>query len=372
MSPPTAPTACDACDACLRRAWLLARLSGHLDIVRARVADLLALDDRDLVEAIGGGDRDQVQAELACPPAAEVREACAAAGLETICRCDRRYPAALRDLDAAPAVLFVYGGVDRLLALVDADTPAVAIVGARRASPYAMEMARGLARGAGGAQITVVSGMANGVDAAAHEGALEARGATVAILGAAPERAYPAGARSLHRRIVAGGGVVVAELGPGVAIRRWMFPARNRLIAALAGLTVVAAARRGSGAMLTADIAAGLDRAIGAVPGQATAPLSWGPHELLRHGAHVITSSDDLCAALGVDGASAVPGGPGGLGGVEPSLRPLLDALADGADPAAAFAGAGMDTAAGMTALAALELAGHIRRGPGGRFVAVA
>ena len=148
-----------------------------------------------------------------------------------------------------------------------------------------------------------------------------------------------------------------------------MFPARNRLIAALAAMTVVAAARRGSGAMLSAEVATGLQRVIGAVPGQATAPLSWGPHELLRRGAQVVTGAEDVCAGLGLDPGTAAHATRGAA--VEPALAPLLAALADGIDPAAAFAGAGMDTAAGMTALAALEMAGHIRRGPGGRFMAV-
>lgn len=357
-----------ACPECLRRSWLVARLAGHLDVERARAAELLALGDADLLEAVGGGDREQIAAAADALDPAEIRAACTAAGLQTICRCDPRYPPALWDLTAEPAVLFVNGTVDRLLELVAGGAPAVAIVGARRASPYAMEMARGLARSAGRAGIAVVSGMASGVDTAAHEGALDARGPTVAVLGAAPERAYPPSARSLHRRIIAGGGVVVSELGPGVAVRRWMFPARNRLIAALAPMTTVVAARRGSGALLTADIARSLGRPVGAVPGQATAPLSWGPHELLRHGGRIVTSVADICATLGLDGTAGRGDGMPARRAVEPALTPLLNALADGAEPAAAFVAAGLDPSAGMTALAALELAGHVRRGPGGRF----
>ncbi|HZE05067.1 MAG TPA: DNA-processing protein DprA, partial [Solirubrobacteraceae bacterium] len=278
--------AASACDECLARAWLLARLASHLDVERERLTALLDLGEEDLIRAVAGRDEAAVLGERRAFDPRAYRTRCAEAGLAVICRCDPGYPPALWALSAEPAVLHVAGRMARFATLTAGE--GVAIVGARRASPYALESARSLARGVGRAGVTVISGMAAGVDAAAHDGALEARGATVAVLPAAPQRPYPASGRGLHQRIIAAG-AVISELGPDVAVRRWMFPARNRLIAALAAMTVVVAARRRSGALLTAALAQQLDRPVGAVPGQVTAPLSWGPHELVKHGASLVT-----------------------------------------------------------------------------------
>jgi DNA processing protein len=356
-----------ACPGCLARAWLLARLAGHLDRAGNRIVALLGLGDGELIAAVGGREADDLRAELGCFDPDRARAGCAAAALEPMCRCDPAYPERLRGLGSPPAVLHVGGGLDRFCASV-ADQP-VAIVGARRASPYGLEVARSLGRGLGAAGLTVVSGMAAGIDAAAHVGALDAGAATIAVLPARPERAYPARARALHRRIREVG-AVVSELGPGVAPRRWMFPARNRIIAGLSAMTVVVAAGRSSGALLTARAAADLDRAVGAVPGPVTAPLAWGPHELLRSGAHLIAGPDDVLDALfGVGGRSSVA--PAARPALEPGLQRLLDALADGHGTMESFAIAGLGPDRGLTALAVLELAGRIRRQAGGRFSAV-
>ena len=356
-------TAASACDECLARSWLLGRLAPHLDIERERIAALLDLGEEDLISAVAGRDATGIRGERRAFDAGAYRERCAEAGLALICRCDPGYPSPLWALSAEPAVLHVAGGLARFLALAAGE--GVAIVGARRASPYALEIARSLARGVGRAGATVISGMAAGVDAAAHEGALDARGATVAVLPAAPQRPYPASERRRHQRII-GAGAVVSELGPDVAVRRWMFPARNRLIAALGAMTVVVAARRRSGALLTAGLAQQLGRPVGAVPGQVTAPLSWGPHELVKHGARLVTEPADILEVLfGSDGAplAVEPGAA-----PAPELRALFDALADGHDPPQAFEQAGLDTVRGLAALAALELGGFVHRRPGGRF----
>ena len=358
-----APTACPDC---LARAWLLGRLAGHLDVVRARIDRLLDLADDDLIEAVAGSHVSQVRDERAgFDPDAYARR-CARAGLEVVCRCDPAYPTGLWALPAEPAVLHVAGGVERLARLAGAE--AVAVVGARRASPYALENARTLSRDLARAEVTVVSGMAAGVDAAAHAGALEASGRTVAVLACAPDRPYPPASGALHRRIVATA-CAVSELGPGVSVRRWMFPARNRIIAALGAMTVVVAARRGSGALLTAELARELGRPVGAMPGQTTAPLSWGPHELVKAGARLVTGVADVMTEvleLGRDD----PRAQRRVGaGVPPELEPLFSALADGLNPTQAFAEAGLDATEGLATLAALELAGHIRRQPGGGFL---
>jgi DNA processing protein len=353
-----------ACAECLARAWLLARLSGHLDTARKRIPEVLDLGDDDLIAAVAGKDRGAVDGERAGFDPDAYRARCADAAVEVICRCDSAYPRALWSLPAEPAVLHVCGGMTRLLGLLDGDT--VAIVGARTASPYGLDMARGLGRGVGAARVTIISGMALGIDAAAHRGALDGGGATVAVLASAPERAYPAANRTLHRQIIAAG-AVVSELGPGVAVRRWMFPARNRLIAALSSMTIVAAARQPSGAILTALQAMKLGRLLGAVPGQAKAPLSFGPHLLLRSGAHVIEEPGDVLVALfGAEAAREREAARGWA--VAPELRPLLEAIADGFDVPEAIAAVGLEMDAGLARLAALEMAGHLRRGPGGRF----
>jgi DNA processing protein len=375
-----------ACPECLARAWLLARLSSHLDRVRDRIDALLALGDDALIGALAGRAEGDVRREREAFDPADALAQCAAARLAPICRCDPGYPVRLTALTAPPALLYIGGVPGTLDALADSEP--VAVVGARRASPYGLEVARALGRGLGAAGVPVVSGMALGIDGAAHGAALEAGGVTVAVLAASPERAYPASARVLHRRIVAAG-AVVSELGPGVAVRRWMFPARNRIIAALSAMTVVVAARERSGGLVTARVAGELGRTVGAVPGQVTAPLARGTHRLLRAGATLIRGPEDVLDAL--YGAASADGGAGGGrqgGGTRTRLRPraaagprppalapelgrLLDALADGHPVSEAFAQAELGVDAGLAALAALELSGRVRRQPGGRFLAM-
>lgn len=353
-----------ACAACLARPWLLARLAGHFDKVRDRTLALLELDNEELLAALGGARRHTLERELVAFDAENARRAAARARVELICRCSDEYPASLRALAAPPAVLHVAGGGDRLAELTERSP--VAIVGARRPSPYGLSVARTLARGLAASGITVVSGMALGIDAAAHQGALAGTGETIAVLAGAAEIAYPASAQALHRRIVKTG-VVVSELPPGTPARRWMFPARNRVIAGLGAMTVVVEARETSGALITAGTAAEIGRPVGAVPGQITSPLTAGPHQLLRSEATLIGGVQDVLDALfgvGVHTATGVPRAP-----LAPHLEGLLEALAEGHDPPAALARTGLDTDAGLAALASLELAGRIRRAAGGRFL---
>jgi DNA processing protein len=352
MSPP------GACDECLARSWLLARLAAHLDVVRHRVPGVLDLGDHDLIHEVAGSDKAAVRAELESFDAHAYAEACVAAGLELICRCHAAYPASLWELSAEPAVLHIAGEASRFVDLVGSDP--VAIVGARRASPYALETARSLARGLSGCRHTVVSGMAAGVDSAAHEGALGSWGGTIAVLPSAPQRPYPVSSLGLHRRILASG-AAVSELGPDVPVRRWMFPARNRIIAALSGMTVVVAARKGSGALTTARMARALKRELGAVPGQITSPLAWGPHQLIKEGARLVSGTSDI----GVAASEREWNAPRPLSA---DLQRLFDALADGLDPPQAFIEAGLGADEGLPKLAELELAGHIHRQPGGQY----
>ncbi len=354
-----------ACPDCRRRAWLLVRLAAHLDVERGRISELLDRGDEDLIEAVGGSRTAEVRADWEAFDADAYQEQCDAAGIEILCRCDPGYPAKLWDLTGEPAVLHVAGSLERFLEVVGKDS--VAIVGARRASPYALENARALARGLA-RSMAVISGMASGVDTAAHEGALHARGDTIAVLPCSPERPYPPSGRLLHRQILATG-ACVSELGPGVPARRWMFPARNRIIAALADMTVLVAGRQGSGAIGTALDADQLKRKVGAVPGQVTAPLSFGPHLLLRFGATLVAEPFDVLKAVYEDLPRLRPPGLDRPG--DPSLIPLFEALADGYELPTAFAEAGLDAEAGLAALAALEIGGYVRRQAGGRYCVV-
>jgi DNA processing protein len=354
-----------ACDECLARSWLIGRLAGNLDRVRARIEDVLGLDDGALIAAVGGRQRPALRRELHSLDVENVRSRASAAGLEVACRCDQRYPAALRDLTGPPAVLHVAGGLDRLLERVAGDC--VAIVGARRATGYGLDVAGSLGRGLSSAGIPVVSGMALGIDSAAHAGALEADGPTVAVLPGPANRPYPASKRGLYRRIVAGG-AAVSELPPDIGVRRWMFPARNRIVAALAAMTVVVEASERSGALVTARLAREIGRPLGAVPGRVVTPQAAGPNALLAAGACVVRGPQDVLDHLYGAGARRVlderrqpP--------VE--LRPLLAAIADGHDTAAALARAGFRPDQGLAALAELELGGFVRRGVGGRFSVV-
>jgi DNA processing protein len=283
-----------------------------------------------------------------------------------VCRCAEAYPSRLLDLPNPPAALYVLGGLERLKGLLADD--AVAIVGARAASPYGTAVARSLASALGRAGVTVVSGMAHGVDSAAHAGALDAQAPTVAVLPGSAHRAYPQSRQALHRRIVATG-AAVSELPPGTAVRRWMFPARNRIIAALAAMTIVVEAGERSGSLVTAGFARSLGRPLGAVPGQVTNPRSAGPNTLLAEGATVVRDAQDVLDELFGAGARRA------LADARPQLAEELSLLraelAAGHDTATALLRAGLEPERGLAALASLELAGYVRREPGGRFAVI-
>jgi DNA processing protein len=177
--------------------------------------------------------------------------------------------------------------------------PAVAIVGARACSGYGASVARMLGRELAAAGLVVVSGLARGVDAEAHRGALDAGGVTVAVLGCGIDRDYPAAHAELARRIAATG-LIVAEYAPGVEPRPWRFPARNRIIAGLCAATVVVEARERSGALITADLALEGGREVFAVPGEIGSALSAGTNALLKLGASPLTDAADVLDVYGL------------------------------------------------------------------------
>jgi DNA processing protein len=363
VSASQSPREARACDRCLAGAWLIGELGGHLETARGRISQVLALGDDELIAAAGHDRAESLHAGLAEFDAGAARERSAAAGLEPICRCDPGYPRRLRALEAPPGVLHVAGGLDRFLTLV-ADEP-VAIVGARRASPYGIDVARALGRGLAGAGLAVISGMALGIDSAAHAGAIAANGPTIAVLPCGPDIVYPRSKRRLHGQIQETGSLV-SELPPGAHAWRWTFPARNRIIAGLAAMTIVVEAGERSGALVTVAFARSLGRPIGAVPGRITSPLSRGPNALLAGGAHVVRGPQDVLDHLFGAGVRSVHAGT--HRDLAPELRALLAAIADGYETGVALERAGLAPQQGLAALASLELAGYVRREPGGRF----
>ncbi len=352
-----------ACERCLARTWLVDRLAAHLEPVRHRIDDILELGDQALITSVAGRDAAAVDAELSQFDAAAARERVACAGLEAICRCDPGFPEGVQGLGLPPAVLHVVGGLDRFLTTMRRD--AVAIVGSRHASQYGTNVAFGLGRDLALAGVPVVSGMALGIDSAAHAGAIKAGGRTIAVLPAGAQRAYPPAKRGLHAQITATA-AAVSELPGARRIWRWMFPARNRVIAALAAVTVVVEARDHSGALVTARFADALGRPVGAVPGRVTSSQAHGTNALLARGAVVTRDAQDVLDLLYGAGRRTVP--VAARPRLDRELETLLAAIASGYDTAGALEQAGLPAEQGLAALASLEIAGYVRREPGGRY----
>lgn len=215
-----------------------------------------------------------------------------------IARDDGAYPAALRPIRDAPLELFVRG------TLLSQDEIAVAIVGARRASEYGKAVARRLAADLAACGVTIVSGMARGIDGAAHQGALDAGGRTLAVLGCGPDVVYPTVHAQLMRQIISSG-AVISEFPPETPPRPEQFPQRNRIISGLAKGVVVVEGRVGSGSLITADFALEQGREVFAVPGNIFEETSWAPHHLVSQGARLVASADDILDELKISHRSA-------------------------------------------------------------------
>lgn len=367
-------TATLPCDPCVRRAWLLGALAGHLEQAwkaRRPLRDVLALDDHTLIRSLGGTRTTALLNDHEHLDVDALRERWSAAPVTAVCAHDPRYPERLRTGPDAPAVLFCAGDPDRLHGWLGGDVgegpPAAAVVGTRRPLPEAEELARTLGRGLAAAGVTVVSGMAMGIDAAAHVGALDVGGPTVAVLACGPERAYPRSVTRTHTRLLESQ-LVVSELHPGLSPWRWAFPARNRIIAALGRAAIVVEAAERSGSLITADFAADLGRDIGSVPGRAGSDRTRGSNRLLAQGAAVILdAADALDLVLGATRPRpAHPAPPR----IDAALQRLLAAVADGMSPTST---AGSPEAAdrARVGLMELELLGLVRRLPGGEHVVV-
>lgn len=286
-----------------RRDWLrLARTGGvgpvlfdellrrHGEPARA-LAALPALAER-AGRTAGIPSEAAVEAELA---------AGAALGARLLCACERTFPQALAALDPPPPVLWTRGDVAQL------QRPLVALVGARVASAAGQRFARGLAAELGAAGYGVVSGMARGIDGAAHEGALAS--GTVAVLGGGVDDIYPHEHSELYGKIVAQG-CVVAEHPPGRKAQARDFPRRNRVIAGLARAVVVVEAELRSGSLITARLAGEMGRDVLAVPGSPLDPRARGTNDLIRQGAAICEGADDVLRALETFGGFRAPDPP--------------------------------------------------------------
>jgi DNA processing protein len=321
------------------------------------VAGLRSAGDADLGASLATAGIPWSALERLRPAADRALDRGRAMGLTTLPWTHPGYPALLLAIPDPPPLLWVAGAPAALRG------PGVALVGSRAASAYGRDVARALGTDLAGAGVLVVSGLARGVDASAHAGALAAAGPTVAVLGCGADVVYPAEHRDLRDAIVAGGGAVVSELVPGTPPRPWHFPRRNRLISGLVRIVVVVEASERSGSLITAGWALDQGREVMAVPGSVLAGRNRGAHALLRDGASPVESAADVLAALGL---GAVGGRSDTLSGLP--TAPVLAVLEPGevCGLETLCQRTGRDVAALLAQLLELEVAGWIRREGGG------
>lgn len=276
------------------------------------------------------------------------------------------YPLRLAAIPDPPPLLWINGAGAALA------QPVIAIVGSRYASPSSLDVARTLARDLAGLGFVIASGLARGVDEAAHRGALEA-GTTVGVLGCGLDRVYPPEHRPLAQ-VIAASGAIVSELPPWAEPKPEHFPRRNRIISGLALGVVVVEASLKSGSLITARCAADQGREVMAVPGTALGVRHKGSHSLIRDGAALVETADDVLAALGLTrcpgGSGAAADAAGASADTGPSVDPVLAAL-DGGEAVSLSrleAVTGLPTAELLARLTVHEIAGRITRLPGGAF----
>ena len=279
-------------------------------------------------------------------------------GLHLVAWSHASYPAALAVIADPPPVLWVRGNSSALT------SRAVAIVGSRAGSPYGLAVAERLAADLVARGIVVVSGLARGIDSAAHRGALTEKGTTVAVLGCGADVIYPAEHRELARHIEADG-AIVSELVPGTPPQKQFFPLRNRIISGLSRAVLIVEAGEKSGSLITARCALDQGRDVLAVPGNVLTGRNRGGHALLKDGAKIVESADDILEELGLPSRRTPhanePEDPV-LAGLPAGESCDLDVLAERT---------GLASARLLPRLFELELAGFVRRVGGGRFARV-
>jgi DNA processing protein len=282
----------------------------------------------------------------------------AAASMDVVPWFDVRYPPLLSCTPDPPPVLWTRGSVAVLC------EPAVAVVGSRAATTYALDVGSRLAGELAERGVVVVSGLARGVDSAAHRGCLEAGGPTVAVLGSGLDQMYPPEHEDLAQ-MIASNGVVVSELGPGAMPVPENFPLRNRIISGISLAVVVVEASEKSGSLITARCATDQGRDVMAVPGSVLTGRNRGSHSLLKDGAKVVETADDILDELGW---------PGALGSAEPAKQLTADPLLARMEPGEVYRleelaeTTGIPAAKLLPRLMELELQGHVAAVGGGRF----
>jgi DNA processing protein len=287
---------------------------------------------------------------------------------------DPRFPRLLGGLDRRPAALYAAGNLGAL------GEPPLAVVGSRNPTVPGADTAFQFARDLAERGLAIVSGLAVGIDTAAHRGALAAQGVTLAILGSGVDIAYPAANRELSETIQHEG-LLLSEFPLGTPPRRAHFPRRNRVIAGLAKAILVVEAARGSGSLITARAAQALGRTVFAVPGSIYNPLSRGCHQLIKRGAKLAEAADDILSELnystffgrGPEGACGASPDDAGASGMDKDHKILLDALGfDPADLDMLIVRTGFKPEAVSSMMLILELEGHVQAAPGGRYSRVA
>jgi DNA processing protein len=288
-------------------------------------------------------------------------------GVRLVRRCDAEYPPLLKEIHDPPIALYVRGS------LLPEDRKAVALVGSRRASQYGLRFAHQFACDLVGAGITVVSGLARGIDTAVHQGALKGGGRTLACLGCGIDVCYPYENRQLADAISTGG-AVLSEYPMNAAPDAWHFPSRNRIVSGLSLGVVVLEAPKGSGALITAECAMDQNREVFAVPGNIDNPRNYGPHALIRDGAKLVERVEDILEelrlnetqpSLDLDLEETLPD----LTPEEETLYALLDSDPKPVDDVILEASIPAARVSGL--LLTLELKGVARRLPGNTFVRI-
>lgn len=339
---------------------LLARFASPADAVQCAAA-LTELPAETRAYLSGGDWQAEVDADLAW------REGCAG---HILVHGTPAYPARLATIPDPPPLLFVRGDPAVL------DSPQLAVVGSRNPTPAGSETAHDFARHLAGIGLTITSGLALGIDAASHRGALAGHGQTIAVFGTGADRIYPAKNRDLAHAILAGGGVIVSEFPPGTTARPHHFPRRNRIISGLSLGTLVVEAAIRSGSLITARTAAEQGREVFAVPGSIHNPLARGCHRLIRDGAKLVETAQDILEELApylrsilAQTAPAPADTPGEASQetLDPGQRRLLECLDYGptsVDVLVERSGLTAEEVSSM--LLPLELEGYLTSTPGG------
>lgn len=355
-------------------AWLVLNASGLspawqrllVETIGSAQAVLAAGDEQLLeIESVSRAHLSKLREAQTHTDLGQLRNLCLEHGVHLVSYQDEEYPPLLAEIPDAPTLLFVQGQLTR------DDDLAVALVGTRKATPYGLKNARRLGHDLAQRGFTIVSGMALGIDAEAHQGALEAGGRSLAVMATGADITYPPPHRELRQRL-AESGAVITELAFGSPPARYAFPVRNRIISGLTLGTVVVEAPIQSGALITAQHALDQGREVFAVPGSIDNPVARGGHQLLKEGAHLVEVAEDVVEGLGIM-LTAVPTReqrpPVELTQAEQQVYDVLGSQPLRVDQIAERVG--LDAAQINATLMLLEVKGLARRFAGGTYLRV-